>query len=327
MADNTAIEWTDATVNFWWGCTKVSPGCDRCYAETHANRFSPGHWGPGAPRKEIAGAHDLMRRLDRLSARRIADGFTPLKVFTQSMSDIFDNEAPGHWRDQAFETIERCPHLRAQMLTKRIGNVAKMVPARWQAAWPAHVGLMITVVDQPEAARDVPKLLGLKSDFRIPWVGLSIEPLLGPIDLGNLRRPDGTYWDVFETEGYGPNYWTRPGLDWVVVGGESGRGARPMHPDWARSLRDQCAAAGVPFFFKQWGAWRPSGGYVEGRLEPASHGVSTCGALSPVVDLMIGKTGGDKWTGYAMIRRVGKTRAGRILDGVEHNGFPERIMQ
>jgi protein gp37 len=310
MSAVTGIEWTDATVNFWWGCTKVGPGCDHCYAETWSERFGGGIWGVGAPRRKIKSAVKLIHRLDNDYAWWSADYHigqihaTPRRrVFIQSMSDLFDTEVPIEWFDEAWGRIEVCDRIEIQIVTKRVTVVEKRLAAIGRTAWPKHAGLMISVVDQTEADRDIPRLLALKKRLGIPWVGLSIEPLLGSIVLRDE-------WLAL--------------LDWVIVGGESGKGARPMHPNWARSLRDQCAASGTPFFFKQWGEWGPDIGGFDGVGGRIMEGAGPCAAFR-----------GDAWTfaadGYAMalepgdgdwLYRLGKKANGRLLDGVEYNGLP-----
>lgn len=234
MSATTGIEWTDATVNFWWGCTKVGPGCDHCYAETWSKRMGGEHWGIGTPRRKIKGAEALIHKLDNGYSQWSADhfgGFLPAhcgprrRVFIQSMSDLFDLEVPDAWFIEAWALIRSCNRIEAQIVTKRISAVEKRLGS---LEWPSHAGLIVTVVNQDEFDRDVPRLRALKKRLNIPWVGISAEPLLGPIH------------NVGE-------------IDWVIVGGESGRDARTMHPDWAREIRDQCAKANVPFFMKQMG--------------------------------------------------------------------------
>lgn len=326
MTQQTKIEWTDFTVNFWEGCQKVGPGCDHCYAEARDVRFTGGaHWGPGAPRRKVKSGIAKLRKIDRDAYDfQIKHGHWP-RVFCSSLSDIFDNAVDPEWRLEAFEAIEISDNTRPQLLTKRIGNVEKMVPDMWVfGGWPQHVGLMITVVNQTEADRDIPKLLDLKSRLGIPWVGLSMEPLLGPVDLtldGLVCLPcpnaaDGIAMDpttgAFECcskcdfTGIGDEW----SIDWVIVGGESGRGARPMHPDWVRSLRDQCQAAGVPFLFKQWGEWFPFG-------EVDSSGAANLTSQGKKEGLW------HEWDGEAVASvRIGKSRAGRLLDGREWNEVP-----
>ncbi|OAN76739.1 hypothetical protein A8B82_15200 [Sulfitobacter sp. EhC04] len=323
MTNQTKIEWTDFTVNFWEGCQKVGPGCDHCYAEARDVRFTGGsHWGPGAPRRKVKGGIAKLRKINRDAPTfHEAHSHWP-RVFCSSLSDVFDNAVNPAWRAEAFREIALAENVRVQLLTKRVGNVEKMVPDSWfEAGWPAHVGLMITVVNQAEANRDIPKLLDLKARLGIPWVGLSMEPLLGPVDLkewfGSAPYLPGASTHVgtdgFERQDIGGLI--LDGVDWIIVGGESGPHARPMHPDWVRSLRDQCAAAGTPFLFKQWGEWMPR---------------DRCLPILPE-DLTVwpnGKTGGgigsaneNGGPGWPSIK-VGKKRAGRLLDGIEHNGFP-----
>lgn len=300
MAEHSNIEWTDATVNFWWGCTKVGPGCDHCYAETWSERFGGGIWGVGAPRRKIKGAVKLIHRLDNDYAWWAADhhigqmhAMGRRRVFIQSMSDLFDTEVPIEWFEEAWGRIEACDRLHIQIVTKRITVVEKRLAAIGRTDWPKHAGLIISVVNQDEVDRDVPRLLALKAKLGIPWVGLSIEPMLGAIVLRDE-------WLAL--------------LGWVIVGGESGREARPMHPSWARALRDQCAPAGVPFFFKQWGEWAPAGEWY------ANHRTS----------LPLRGLGPNGWTDDGAVCaqdpdyvvRVGKKAAGRLLDGAEHSGMP-----
>ncbi|MFT5630731.1 MAG: protein gp37 [Gammaproteobacteria bacterium] len=189
MADQTKIEWTDFTVNFWEGCQKVGPGCDNCYAEARDVRFTGGsHWGPGAPRRLVKGGIAKLRNINREAGAFYAEHGRWPRVFCSSLSDVFDNAVDPDWRKDAFKDIDAATDTRIQLLTKRIGNVEKMAPQMWRdGGWPSHVGLMITVVNQDEANRDIPKLLDLKTRLGVPWVGLSIEPMLGPISLSLLR--------------------------------------------------------------------------------------------------------------------------------------------
>lgn len=294
MGETSAIEWTDATVNFWWGCTKVGPGCDHCYAETWSKRTGGDHWGTGKPRRQIASAAATLAKMNRQGGKR---------VFIQSMSDLFDNEVPASWFVDAWAEIWKARACRIQIVTKRISAVEKRLAVVGPTIWPSHAGLMVTVVNQAEADRDIPRLLALKRKLGIPWVGLSMEPLLGPVDLVNFQ-PNWRIW--------------LDDLDWVIVGGESGPNARPMHPDWARSIRDQCQAAGVPFFFKQWGEWVPvTTDMTEDRLVCYEAG---CG------DLPCFETEGFRATVKSIDKqemwRVGKASAGHLLDGREWNAMP-----
>lgn len=324
MAENTGIEWTNATVNFWWGCTKVGPGCDHCYAETLSNRFGGEHWGVGAPRKKIKGAAKLLHRLDNDYADWAADYHCGLlgphasdtqRVFIQSMSDIFDTEVPVEWFDEAWTTIEACDRVAPQILTKRVSVVEKRLAAIGRTTWPRHAGLMITVVNQDEADRDIPRLLALKAKLGIPWVGLSVEPLLGPINLYRTYIDTGRH---FRGEAdIGPF----AKLDWVITGAESGFHARPAHPQWFRNIRDDCKRHGVAYFHKQNGAFRHAAYSVSKHTALWTDGGTGSG-------ITIGAPPHDprkvhQWPDGTMSIRVGVEKAGRLLDGVEWNQFPE----
>lgn len=327
MAASSAIEWTDATVNFWWGCTKVGPGCDHCYAETWAKRTGGSLWGQGVPRRKIMSAVTLIHRLNGDSVK-FADEHDgrARRVFIQSMSDLFDLEVPDAWFAEAFCQIETCICLDIQIVTKRISAVEKRLALIGRTKWPKHAGLMITVVNQAEADRDIPRLLALKAKLGIPWVGLSIEPMLGPIHLRRMKLGGGWY-DVLA--GWRDVKERFPGfdetIDWVIVGGESGPHARPMHPRWPRSLHDQCKDSGVPFLFKQWGEWAPhqpvAGDDLGGDVR---RGI--CRVVHPTgqTDVEVFEETGGRNTipGTRYVKRVGKKTAGRLLDGVTHDGFP-----
>lgn len=244
MSANTKIEWCDHTWSPVWGCTEVSKaetgggGCDNCYARVLANRFGTG-WN-GAPMREF-GEHHWNEPV-RWNRKAAAAGTTP-RVFP-SMCDPFDKNWPAGVRTRFFELIERTPNLIWLLLSKRIGNVARMLEEQGLSSLPSNVWIGATIVNQEEADRDIPKLLQVPAAKRF----LSMEPLLGPVSFEGMWVPHANpamHENMLDA------------LDWVIVGGESGHGARPMDPDWARSLRDQCQAAGVPFLFKQWGEWLP----------------------------------------------------------------------
>ena len=292
MSSTTKIEWCDATVNHWAGCTAISPACDNCYAKRMAGRLWGTQWVPGAPRHQFAGAAAALRALDR-KAQRLG---RPLRVFHNSLSDFFDNEVPVQWRLAALRAMLDTPNLIHLLLTKRIGNAAAMLETAFRAVhgqregWadnvPANVWIGATITSQPEADRDIPKLLQVPARVRF----LSMEPLLGPVDLPFDRLRE---WNRLALLNQQPHATAR--LDWIIVGGESGPGARPMHPEWTRSLRDQCDEAGVPFFFKQWGEHAPN---------------------------WLNDDAGNKIEGSEWIDRMGKKAAGRLLDGRTHDGFP-----
>ncbi len=325
MSEHSAISWTDATFNPWIGCTKVGPGCDNCYAERDFDlRKGIAKWGAGNPRHRTK-TWGALRRWQRQAPAFFAEHGRKRRVFSASLADIFDNEVPQDWRADFWAEVRACPDLDLLIVTKRIGNVPKMLPPDWSSALYGHVVILITVVNQEEADRDIAKLLVLKLQF--PWlrVGLSIEPMLGPIDLTFVdastaeARTMGIKLDVLK-----PPH----GLNWVICGGESGPNARPMHPDWARSLRDQCMAAGVPFHFKQWGEWGPDSGRPENSADHIMEGRARCAwydgenwnfaSNGYEVNLAEAKGSGE-W-----IYRLGKKDAGRLLDGAEHNGFPTK---
>lgn len=341
MAETT-IEWCDYTFNGWEGCQKVGPGCDNCYAEARNVRFTGGtNWGPGAPRRRTSAAN--WRK--PITWNRLAEGAAVRpRVFCSSLADVFDNAVDPQWRADLFELIRATPNLDWLLLTKRPGNIAKMlpVPFDFDKHYP-NVWLGCTVVNQAEADRDIPKLLAVPAAVRF----LSMEPLLGPVDLGTIwLRKDGERVTALSArlgdyvQPLTGCFTYSPRINWVIVGGESGPHARPMHPDWARSLRDQCAAAGVPFLFKQWGEWGPgslnmSTGQAVFRVFPnfqtwvnkASTWVN--GGTCMDAKGRICKSGADMMRArdedafpVTIIHRIGKKRAGRLLDGVTHDGFP-----
>lgn len=233
MAIESAISWTDATFNPWIGCTKVSPACEKCYAERDNARrgWVPG-WGPGVPRRRTAPGNWKQPR--RWNAKAQQDGKL-LRVFCASLADVFDNEVDPLWRVDLFELIRETPYLRWLLLTKRIGNARKMLPADWP--YP-NAGLGSTIVTQEEWDRDWPKLAALPAAFRF----VSNEPTLERIDIGDARP------------------------DWIITGGESGAGFRPLDMDVVRHMRDQCERNGITFHHKQNGGVRgkDSGCLVDG---------------------------------------------------------------
>lgn len=266
MAEKTGISWTRSTFNSWIGCTKVGPGCDGCYAEALDKRMKYGgaaHWGAGVPRYRTS-ASNWAKPLAWNKAAPESEfagrkGFWP--VFCASLGDVFDNEVPQGWRADLFELIEQTPNLSWLLVTKRISNVRGMVPTHWNQdslhlerdGFPPNVRILITVVNQEEADRDIPKLLALPCKN-----GISYEPALGPIDWTPWLC-DGIPTKV-QVEGERGAHYLRhgaPRLDWIIVGGESsqpGHPARPFNVQWARSTIDQCKAAGVPVFVKQMGS-------------------------------------------------------------------------
>ena len=308
MGEVSKIEWTDATFNPWVGCTKVSPACDHCYAEGWAKRAgSPELW-QGERRRTTAANWRVPLKLN---AKAVAEG-RRIRVFCASLADVFDNQVPDEWRHDLFTLIDETPMLDWQLLTKRPQNVAKMLARSQWGGLPGNVWLGTTVENQTEAGRRIPHLLSVPAAVHF----LSCEPLLGPVDLCKIRVDGQTegYTDAL-TGGFSDpdagqhedddeawvNVFGAAAIDWVITGGESGGGSRPTHPDWFRALRDQCAAAGVPFLFKQWGDWKALEGSDGFWPTDGGH----CIRL-------------DGWP----LQRVGRKHAGRLLDGVDHREFP-----
>ena len=308
MAENTKIEWADHTFNPWTGCTKIGPGCDHCYAEGWAKRSGIVQWGPGAERRRTSEANWKQPMRWNAEAERIGVRY---RVFCASLADVFDNEVPVEWRADLFDLIARTPHLDWLLVTKRIGNAKTMMadalhlnPAALSNGqiWPLpNVWLGITVVNQAEADRDIPKLLQIPAVVRF----LSMEPMLGPVD---LMKMVGQFTPAYQ-------------LDWVIVGGESGPKARPMHPQWARDIRDQCAAAGVPFLFKQWGEF--ANAEAAGISLDIAYESKSGGFVSKTGRFFGGQGAVSVTSSHSHVFRIGKKQAGRLLDGREHNGFPE----
>jgi len=225
MSGKTAIEWTDATWNPVTGCTKISAGCDNCYAERFAERFR------GVPGHPFESGFDLTLRPARLE--QPLSWKSPKMIFVNSMSDLFHKGIPYDYVDKVFDTMERADHHTFQVLTKRSSRMREYVNQRYQdAPVPPHIWLGVSVEDGTRKSR-IEHLRQTNAAIRF----LSLEPLIGPMGRLNLT-----------------------GIAWVIVGGESGPGHRPIKPEWVRRLRDQCLAADVAFFFKQWGGFRPKSG-------------------------------------------------------------------
>ena len=329
----TNIEWAHYTVNAWTGCSKISPACKNCYAEHDTPVRVAEHqlakqldapifglkirlpmWGGHDKRTgegyrvEAVGWEKQLRALNRRAAAfrkgyesTGAKYYERPRVFINSLSDTFEEFKGPIYRKQngrfevvanslddvrrrLFTVIEECAELDILLLTKRPQNVLGMVPLSWvgtndfyrtHGGWPSHVWFGTTVENQVMADERIPELLRIPARVRF----LSMEPLLGEVDL----KMDIPIEPVTK-------------LDWVIVGGESGKDARPMDPDWARKIRDQCIAAGVPFFFKQWGEHGP-------RREAVN--------MSP------------PYRFEERVARVGKTNAGRLLDGREWSEVPK----
>lgn len=295
----TSIEWTDessnpikfvdrATGQIGWHCEKISPGCAHCYAETIDARF-----GTKQPYTK-AGTQLVEPVLIPKELGRLAKLRKPTLIFLCDMTDFFLESIPDIMRDEVFATVAQTPNAIVQILTKRPGNAARYFARREERGhvWPLpNVWLGVSVEDQKRADERIPTLLAIPANVRF----LSIEPLLGPVDL---------------------SAYLAGGIHWVIVGGESGRGVRPMHPDWARAIRDQCVALDIRFFFKQWGEWAP--------LDLADNTIPDRAAVCLV------KPNGTVIRPYRLLDghgvemvRVGKQAAGRLLDGRTWDEMPQ----
>lgn len=314
MADSTHIQWSDATWNFVTGCTKISKGCDNCYIE-RTPPFRMQHRSFSLP--GVGGTTGVQLHRDRLDLP--IKWRKPRRIFVNSLADLFHDDVPEQIIVEAFAVMALTARHTYQVLTKRPARMRSVLSSpdfreRVQRAaltragdkapwlvepwWPlSNVWLGVSAEDQKWADIRIPILLTTPAAVR--WI--SAEPLLGPIDLTRITYTEGggTHLDVVNGRHGVPDLWVADGkrIDWLVVGGESGKNARPMFPDWARSLRDQCVTAGVPFFYKQTGEW---------------------------MDLTPGIAPGREIRAYpgALLQRAGKRLAGRELDGREWNEFP-----
>lgn len=318
MSENSKIEWTDHTFNPWWGCMKVSEGCKNCYAETLDNRWKGGHWGPGSDRREMSEPYWAQPLKWNAAAER---GGKTARVFCASMADVFEDHAEVvNQRRRLFDLIEHTPALIWQLLTKRPENVLRFVPMRWLDSFPANVWVGTSVENQKAANDRIPHLLKVPASVRF----LSCEPLLGPLDLMCPASlwPSGPPMCCSGRDCGCMGMPTEPplisGIGWVIAGGESGPKARPMHPDWVRSLRDQCAATQTPFFFKQWGEWYPF--YDRDTDDPDWKNIPRESSRTRRLNI----EGGCGFHGEHVVYldKRGKGASGRLLDGVEHNEFP-----
>lgn len=274
MSDNSRIEWTDATWNPVVGCSRISVGCEHCYAERMAVRLEAmgkasyrgltrnGRWAGEA--RCIPDALSLPLRWKK-----------PRKVFVCSMGDLFHEDVPDEFIDRVFRVMQTAKQHTYQVLTKRPERMRHFLSERVSVPWGGftfgkdcgqNIWCGTTVEDQQRADERIPHLLATPAAVRF----VSVEPMCGPIVMPGLKRTADTLTIFGNSErraaGAGGAIQWAPRLDWMICGGESGPGARPMHPDWVRSLRDQCVAADVPFLFKQWGEWAPD--CLCGRRDP-----------------------------------------------------------
>ncbi|MCJ7996645.1 phage Gp37/Gp68 family protein [Rhizobium cremeum] len=368
MSDGTRIEWTDATWNPITGCSVVSPGCTNCYAMKLAGTRLKHHESRAGLTKESK-AGPVWTGEVRFNEQWLEQPLRwtkPRMIFVCAHGDLFAEGVPDEWIDQVFAVMALAPQHTFQVLTKRpermrdylrrpisrIHNavailatrdepnsreefyrqwpeckIEAFIPApvarRLRAGWPLpNVWLGVSVEDQKRADERIPILLDTPAAIR--WI--SAEPLLGPVDLRAALLLSDDNKPLF----FNP---PRNHIDWVVAGGESGPGARPMHPDWVRSLRDQCKAAAVPFLFKQWGEWWEV--WSEMRDENGNHLVVDADSHEASelwdehFDCLITHDGRrftpetlPEDTLGRLMSRIGKRATGRLLDGVEHNAFP-----
>jgi len=327
VAEQTAISWCDATFNPWWGCQHVSDACTFCYAEALSKRTGFVEWGPGTERRRT-GAVNWGKPL-AWNRKAALDGVRR-RVFCASMADFFDNQVPADWRRDAWALIRACDSLEWLILTKRPQMITRMLPEDWGDGWP-HVRLGTTVENQEEAERRIPPLLVVPSRL---GRFLSVEPMLGPVDLDGIwGYPGSATCEQID----------RWPIGWVICGGESGPHARPTDPAWVRALHRQCLNASVPFHLKQWGEFLMAEEVVTNPVRPPGDEEETAYRYqdgyaeigwSDHFDIMYGAAADDRgaperiWHEYwssgtgRMLRRVGVKRAGALLDGVSYREFP-----
>ncbi|MBY5849632.1 phage Gp37/Gp68 family protein [Rhizobium leguminosarum] len=344
MADGTKIEWTDATWNPVTGCAVVSPGCTNCYAMKLAGtRLKHIPSRVGLTRDSKAGP--VWTGEVRFNEQWLDEPLRwkrPRMIFVCAHGDLFAEGVPDEWIDKVFAVMALAPQHIFQVLTKRPERMREyltggrrgghlLVAAQLQfkfpipspAPWPhmplPNVWLGVSVEDQKRADERIPILLDTPAAVR--WI--SAEPLINTLFLSGVSEDRKRIWNWLTGESGvmysdGPDFDYGPKLDWVVAGGESGPGARPMHPHWVYALRDQCAAAGVSFLFKQWGNW------IIASAENGHHNsaMATNDAIWLDVDGRQAKPSCDGMREPIGMFRVTKARAGRTLDGRLHDGFP-----
>jgi len=287
MGKESKIEWTHHTFNPWWGCIRVSPACKHCYADTWAKRLGADLWSAKSERRFFTDAH--WNEPIKWNREAVTQGVRR-RVFCASMADVFENrrELDLH-RERLWRLIEVTPQLDWLLLTKRIEHVRMLAP--WKARWPANIWLGTSTENQRWFEKRVHHLL--EHDAAVRFV--SAEPLLGSMDMSQWLQPVGS---------------SIRGINWVIAGGESGPKSRLMNPLWPERLRDQCLVADVPFHFKQWGHWAPEQ-LIEETVAARAESMEVRGA------------GGSR---IRMVK-VGKVKAGRILDGSTWDQFPVQALR
>lgn len=332
MGQDSKIEWCDDTINFWWGCVAVSPACKNCYAESWARRYGV-RWGPhGDRRLRVENALRDLRRLARLAEK---EG-RKRTVFMQSMSDTFEDrpslDEPREAALRGLREMGRDCGLIPLLLTKRPDRMASWAERN---GWPDWWAAGTTVEDQQRADERIPHLLRVPATVRF----LSCEPLFEFVNMSAAlytQPPSGEPDESPEAGGMwrGPAALGDAGVRWVIAGGESGPKARPSHPLWFRSLRDQCLRTGVPFFFKQWGEWAPPEAFEDGGMVgPGWHEESReDGGLprhywpdAPIRETArrLGKpVTNARIDGDTVVYRAGKKATGALLDGREWKQTP-----
>lgn len=302
----TKIEWTNESWNPVIGCTKVSPGCKNCYAERMAYRLahieSTNGYGEVITKRNGKWNGTLLIQAHQLNKPFIWK--KPRMIFVCSMGDLFHPDLPFEFIDQVFDIIQQTPRHTYQILTKRPEIMLRYFHDRnilipYNNAW-----LGVSAENQKWLEDRVTYLYFIPAVIRF----VSLEPLIGPVILNG------------KTSLVGYNF--LPKLDWVIVGGESGPNARPMHPDWVKSIRDQCQEASVPFFFKQWGEWRPSEDSDMGDISKWLY-VRSDSSISEYPLTSHPYDAKELVTHYELMYRAGKKQASHKLDGKEHNEFPK----
>jgi protein gp37 len=341
------IEWTEATWNPVVGCSVISPGCTNCYAMKQAGRIQKMNPTGGSNSNYVNHYDGTTKQVNGNVVWTGKIAIAPDRIFLEplrrkkptiwfvnSMGDLFHEALPDEAIDKLFAVMALCPQHTFQVLTKRPERMRRYMsyggPTLQTLAqvpqvgrdlmvantdWPLpNVWLGVSAEDQQRADERIPLLLSTPAAVRF----VSLEPLLGPIDLTGVDRVSVVQGRNALSGG------TK--VDWVIVGGESGPHARPMHPDWARSLRDQCAQANAPFFFKQWGEWLGGEANRDRALGPMnSYRRCDNGSFEwPYISRSHSFDHVDPWSGDVTAKRIGKKAAGRLLDGIEHNALPVR---